>query len=80
MDIHVLNTNFGVFTWKAFPTLQQTSLLTISNFLKPCARATNFDMFYLLDMPLLYENVHFGKNPQKIYMGIFKPSNVVGMW
>jgi hypothetical protein len=35
----------------------------------------------MLEMPLVYESVHFGKNPKKNKcMGIFKPSNVVGMW
>jgi hypothetical protein len=63
MDFPVLDTNFGVPTWKTFPTLQQTYLLTISNFPKPCAKTTDFDMPYLLDMPLLYESVHFGRNP-----------------
>jgi hypothetical protein len=67
MHNHVLDTNFRVPTWKSFPTLQQTYILTISNFPKPCVRATSFGMPSLLDMPSLYESVHFGKNPKKMY-------------
>jgi hypothetical protein len=57
--------NLQIPRWNAYPTLQQTYPLTISNFPKPCASARDFDIPCLLDVPLLHESVRFGGDPER---------------
>jgi len=64
-DLTAWHTKFAIRRWNAYPTLQQTYPLTISNFPKPCASARDFDIPCLLDVPLLHESVRFGGDPER---------------